>query len=185
MRDANISVKLLRLTARMSLCLIVLASCAHHSRAKTQTAGTMDRVLPKSSADLVVPILDLRYKSLQECGGVGEKSRCQDGPGRDRLIARGRRIGELVAHLVEVKSLAADRAMVVLLLYDVGPSEIEDIRTALAARGKTVLPYLVKYKDSVPQIPGRDYPEGMRNGHQFEQALFGDLIESIKQGKSN
>jgi|GEM_PF-3256267 len=184
MRDANSCARLLALSGRKGFWLILLAWFAHPSPVRTQTEGTIEGVLPKSSAELVIPILDLRYKSLQECG-VGENFHCKDGLGREHMNARGKRIGELVAHLVDSKSLPADRAMAVLLHYDVGPSEIEDIRTALTERGKIVLPYLLKYKDRVPRIPSRDYPEGMRNGREFEQALFGDLINSIKKGKTN
>lgn len=184
MRDASAYLRLLALCARSGSFLILLLWFVYPSPAKAQTEGTIASVLPKSSADLIIPILDLRNKSLQECG-VRESFHCKDGPGREHMNARGRRIGELVAHLVDSKSPAADQAMVVLLHYDVGPSEIEDIRTALTARGRIVLAYLLKYKYEVPRIPGRDYPEGMRNGREFEQALFGDLINSIKQEKAN
>lgn len=170
------------LPTRCVLCIFFMAwTTSKLSPVLAQTNGATNEVLPRSSADLIVPILDLRYQSLEECGS-GRTYHCTNGTGLGHEEARAKTIGKLVAHLIRNNSSPADRAIVVLLYYDVGPSEAEDLLASLTARGKRVLPYLLKSRDSMPRIPGRDYPDSMLNGREFRREMFDHVIQEIERG---
>jgi len=167
------------------LCLLSLAFSYRTYPIRAQANDMATEVLPRRSAELIIPILDLRNESLKECGAPGKSSPCADGPGLMHQEARARKIGRLVGRLIENNTAAADRAIIVLLHYDVGPSEAEDLLTSAIGRGKKrVLPYLLKYRDEPPQIPGRSYPESMLNDREFQRAMFDHAIKEIKDEKS-
>jgi len=149
---------------------------------RAQTQHTTDQVLPKGSADLLVPILDLRYESIRECG-IGKEFRCTSGPAGDRDTARWKKVEELVAGLIKNKSSSADEAVVVLLQYYVGESEGPDLITNVTTRGRRVLPYLLKYRDNIPSIPGRSYPASMLTDQDIRQEEFDEAIRAVKSGK--
>jgi hypothetical protein len=151
--------------------------------ASAQTKPAVDEVLPKSSADLVVPILDLRYESIQECG-FGQDYHCTDGPGFHHQELRWKKIEKLIARLMKDSTPSADRAAVVLLQYYVGESEGEDLLNNVTTRGKRVLPYLLKYRELIPRLPGRSYPGLMIIDRQYRQARFDEAIRAVKRGKT-
>ena len=151
-------------------------------RAQTQHANVQP-LLPKSVADLIIPVLDIRYESIQECG-TGKDFRCTSGgPAADRDIARWHKIEKLVARLMKNNSPSGDQAVVLLLQYYVGESESTDLVTNVTARGKRVLPYLLRYRDLVPQIPARSYPASILTESEFRKTEFDQAIDAIKSGK--
>jgi len=143
----------------------------------------VDVVLPKGSANLIVPILDLRHQSLLECGS-GKNYRCTDGQGLDHERKREVEIEKLVGRLIHDHSRSADLSVVILLHYSVGASEGEDLLHSVTMRGKKVLRYLESYQNVVPKIPGRNYPDSMLNDSEDRRATFEEAILAIKSHRT-
>lgn len=176
--------KLLRLYTCNALWMISLPLVVTQSSpSRAQMRSSADLALPRNSANLIVPILDLRYESMKECG-TGRDYHCTTGPGFDHEAVRSKKVEKLVGRIIDSKGSAADRAVVVLLQYSVGASEAEDLLASITDRGKRVLPYLLQYRDLVPRIPDRSYPDSMLADRQFRQTAFDESIRAIKAAKN-
>jgi hypothetical protein len=164
--------------------ILMVLAMVQFSDTWARTQRSSSQVLAKSTADLLVPILDLRYDSVRECG-IGKDFRCtKPGPAADRDTARWGKVAVLVARLQSNETRPADEALVVLLQYYVGESESFDLMADIAKRGKRELPYLLKYRDLVPRIPGRNYPNSILTDRDFRKHEFDETIGAIKRGKT-
>jgi len=172
----------LRRTWHLVLMLSLAWGTIQISIIRAQTERLTGQVVPKSTADLITPILDLRYESILKCG-TGKDSRCAKGPAADLDLARWNKIEMLVAQLMKNNTPSADRAVVLLLQYYVGESESTDLITSVTTRGKRVLPYLVKYRDLVPRIAGKIYPDSMLTDRELRLTEFDEAIREVKSGK--
>ena len=138
--------------------------------------------MPKETAHLITPVLDLRYESVKECGS-GRDYHCASGPAGERDVARWDKVEKLVAQLIDNQSPPADEAVVVLLHYYVGESEAPDLITSVTARGKRMLPLLLAYRDTIPLIPGRNYPASMLTEDEIRRTEFDRAIRAVKTGR--
>jgi hypothetical protein len=96
-------------------------------------------------------------------------------------IRDGRPSGNLLYELTNKRGRAADEALVVLLCFDVGESQEE--ADAIISRGKRTLPLLRKYRNAVPLIPNRNYPNTMLHSDEIKAEKFSGVIRFIQEGR--
>ncbi len=77
---------------------------------------------------------------------------------------------------------AGDRAVVILLDYNIGAHNHEELTTNITQRGKAVLPHLLKYRDHRP-LPLRPDFWLMRSSRKDHNEEFDDMIRLVKEGK--
>jgi hypothetical protein len=66
------------------------------------------------------------------------------------------------------------------MCFDVGESQEET--DAVIARGKKMLPFLKKYQNKNPEIPGRIYPDSMLKGPSRKADTFEGAVKAINHG---
>jgi hypothetical protein len=124
---------------------------------------------------LIRPILDLRQRSIVECGTSEKTQKCATGAAYERQQNREERIWELVVDLIQREGPHVDEALVVLTCFDVGVAQEES--DAIIDRGRRMLPLIDKYHHCRPVIPYRNYASGMLRGDV--DAHFEALIRLI------
>ena len=115
--------------------------------------------VPETVATLVRPMLDLLQESVAECGERGKPSNCRDGERYVHERERMRKFEDALRRLTKERGRSADEALVVLMCYNIGESQEET--DAVIRRGRRMLLYLNKYRDQIPIIPSRQYPDSM------------------------
>lgn len=151
--------------------------------AQVTEQGTVD--VPEQVAALVRPILDLRDQSIRACGRPGEPTRkeCLTGAGYVSEQQRWQGVAVDIAKLGSQKTVASDEALVVLMCYYVGESG-EHIGEVMD-RGRRMLPYLRKYENHDPTIPGRSYPKSLLSSVDVKRDDFAGTIDAIKNGRKS
>jgi hypothetical protein len=138
----------------------------------TQTSAASTIVVPRKVASLLVPILDLLTVAMT-------KHPVDESEGSALW-----RSSELLGHLFDDQSPAADEALVVLFNYYLGESNGEDLVQSVTTRGPRMLPILQKYRCCAVQISGRAYPNSIRLPDLVKASFFQEAIELIQQGKT-
>ena len=132
-------------------------------------SATAAIVPPKEVQALLEPILDLRVKA-ESSHGEQQQSAFQES---ERLIG----------NLFQKKSRTADEALVVLMNFYVGESLQVDLVHHVTARGKRILPLLLKYKKAPVAFTGVKYPTSLLVADDVRTKSFDDAIEAVKAGK--
>jgi len=172
---------------RSLLILSVLLGPSCHSvlaeSPKTQqrsNKSTARRVpVPEQVAAEVRPMLDLRQRSIEQCGEPGTPSRCIQGEAYEHEQQRQEQFAKLLAKLTQRKESAVDEALVVLMCFYVGESQ--EGTDAIVARGPRMLTYLSKYRHGRPSIPQRVYPKSMFKDPSVKADDFTGTIKAIRK----
>lgn len=93
-------------------------------------------------ARLVEPILDVRADS-QGCHDRDESFQEAD---------------KLLGTILGLRTLPSDEALVVLLYFYIGESSYGDIIHEITKRGRRMVPYLRRYRNTAPAFANRAYP---------------------------
>jgi len=139
-------------------CFTVLLLAPIQSPAQAQGEITV----PGKVAVFVRPVIDELQKYRTERGDPNRIS--------ERFYALAQKQGRLV-----------DEALVVVMCFDV-MGESEKDADAVIARGRKMLPYLTKYRDRAPKIPGRRYPDSLLKGATKRGSDFEGVVKAIEHG---
>lgn len=120
-------------------------------------------MVPERVAILVRPILDELEKYSS-----------------DKTHGHERRI-ELFYALTKKKGPLVDEALVVLMCFEV-MGESQEETDIVIERGRRMLPYINKYRDRDPTIPGRQYPRSLLKGPSNKSDDFQGATKAIKHG---
>ena len=153
-------------------CLSLLCSVPGGS-AEAETIS-----VPETVATLVRPMLDLLQESIVECGERGKPSSCTDGERYVHERERTRKFEGAVRRLTKERGRSSDEALVVLICYNIGESQEET--DAVIKRGQRMLPYLQKYRDQIPIIPSRQYPDSMLHNPANKIENFEGAMRAIR-----
>jgi hypothetical protein len=136
----------------------------------SQVAQATSAVIPpKDTQALLEPILSLRVdaESLE-----GEQHQ-----------AALERSEKLIARLFKMKTRASDEALVVLMNFYVGESLQPDLVHEVTARGKRMLPLLLKYSTASVTFSERKYPPSMLLTDEVRRKNFKDAFEAVRAGR--
>ncbi len=161
-----------RILAKRTVCaafgiLAVLATAGFSGDTTRKDCVTVSSQATK----LVLPILD----AMTEASHDPESMREEEGTPFWRA-------GTLIGKLIDNKTSASDEALVVLLYYYDGEANGEDRLREITARGKKMLPYLYRYRDHCPRIPGHQFTN-LRLPRETVEEDFATSIEMIKKGQ--
>jgi hypothetical protein len=67
-----------------------------------------------------------------------------------------------------------------MMCFNMGESQEET--DAVIARGRRMLPYLTKYRNVDPLIPGRTYPDSMLKSASSKGNAFDGAVNAINHG---
>lgn len=152
---------------------------AGQTQAKTNVQQPQQSItVPENVAVVVRPLLDLRLESTRQCGAPGTPSKCTDGEAYTQERTREEKFNLLLARLFAQQGPSADEGLVVLMWFYVGESgeEIDSI----ISRGRRILPYLRKYRNSKPVIQNRAYPDSMLKERAVRQEHFKAAMLTIR-----
>jgi len=145
------------------LALMAFSATSAQTPGNSQGRGSKSVQVAEHVAILVRPILD-------------ELQRYRKDGGNDR-----HELDERFYALTKKKGSSADEALVVLMCFDVMGESQEDA-DAVIARGRSMLPFIDKYRVGDPKIPGRSYSDTMLKSASRKSDDFRGAIKAIKHG---
>ena len=165
---------------RLFLALLALVFLTGHSHTQSESPrpNAVGTLVPARVASLVVPILDIKKESLEECGAPGVPSRCTAGESYIHEQKREKTLNKRLFFLAHQKGPSVDEALVVLMCFYIGESQEEE--DGVIARGQQVLGYLDKYRNKNPLLPGRSYPASMYKKLSQKNESFDGATGSIR-----
>jgi hypothetical protein len=147
----------------MKLLAYVLVLMSQVSQATTAV------IPPKETQVLLRPILSLRADAESLEG--------------ERHQAALERSEKLIARLFKMKTRASDEALVVLMDFYVGESLQPDLVHEVTARGKRMLPLLLKYSTASVTFSDWKYPPSMLLTDEVRMKNFQDAIGAVRAGR--
>ncbi len=141
------------------------------AQSTTEQPSKLSSVQDQSQKTIVVPtqVAVLLRPVLDEL----ERYRSQSGHDEHQL-------DEAFGALTKKQGRFADEALVVLMCFDMGESQEE--ADAVIARGRRMLPYIRKYQDRTPTIPGRAYTDSMLKTPYRKDPAFRGGVKAISHG---
>ncbi len=126
-------------------------------------------VPPRDVQELVTPILDLCAEARASQG--------------ERQNAAFWQAAKLIGKLTQMRTKDSDEALVVLMNFYIGESTGGDVLHQVTARGKRMLPLLLKYRSGQVVFPNRTYPGSLLLAPDVRKEDFDDAINNVRAGK--
>jgi len=150
-----------RTVALVLTCLIPL------SAGTKLNPRTGPRTVDAKVARLVEPVLDALVQS-QGCSDREES-----------FYEADKHLGTILG----LRTDASDEALVVLLYFYIGESSCEDIIHEISKRGRRMVPYLRRYRDTAPDFANRRYPPCLLVESSTRVEFFDEVIRAIGERK--
>src|ERR1700687_1375150 len=126
-------------------------------------------VPPREVQSLLRPILDLCAEAEESQG--------------EHQNAVFYQVAKQTGGLFQMRTKAADEALVVLMNFYIGESPGQDLLHQVTVRGKRMLPLLLKYRNAHVIFSQRKYPSSILLAHDVKKEFFENAIESVTAGK--
>jgi len=133
------------------------------------TAATRTVVPPISVQERVKPVLDL-------C----ESAEAKQGEAQSADFYQAAKV---LGQLFQLKTKSSDEALVVLMGFYIGESTEEDLLHEVTARGKRMLPFLLKYRKASVTFSQREYTTSLFLSPDVRRRNFDEAIRSVRAGK--